>query len=240
MKEFNLESLKSAWQNEPSFNQTRLSQADIKRFLKSSSKSITQFFVTGLKIDIILKSLLSISFIVLMFLFSGNQSVLLISILLLVISLAGIYLQLRNIRKIPVSNDAHEDLRSGLKSKIEYYHKYHIMALLVGALSSSLFILSGMMYYFYFKYNMIREFQWDDFIVFGGAIIIGFSIGAFIQIKIHNFHIKQLEKSLNEINEETITQYTINRQKNQRIKTIIIASLSIIAGLLLLTYFIIR
>jgi hypothetical protein len=110
----------------------------------------------------------------------------------------------------------------------------------VGALSNSLFILSGMLYYFYFKYGEIRPFQWDDYLVFGVALLIGFALGAFAQVKQHNFHVKQLENCLQEINEDKISTYTIREQRNKKRRISLIFLLALVSGLLVLAFFIFR
>ena len=64
--------------------------------------------------------------------------------------------------------------------------------------------LSGMIYYFYFKYGEIRPFQWDDYLVFGAVIILGFATRGCGPDNSNNFQVEQLESCLQEIDEDGI------------------------------------
>lgn len=238
MENSDLEKYRLAWKNEKSFSGSRLTDEDIRKFLQANSKNIIRLFKTGLTFDIVLKSLLAISYVGLIVLFAYQSAVTIVNAILIVLSLVGIMYQIRIFRRVPKNDYPLENIRISLKTKIDFYNKHYIKSLLVGALSNSLFFLSGIMYYFYFKYKEIRPLQLDDYLVFGGAVILGFAIGAFIQIKQHNFQISQLESCLKDIDEDTLNEYNVKKYKNQRTKNILIASISIVLGLLLLTYLI--
>jgi uncharacterized membrane protein YfcA len=106
----------------------------------------------------------------------------------------------------------------------------------VGALSNALLIVSGMLYYLYFKYGELRPFTWEDYLVLGSVILIGYFFGAYVQIAQHNFHVRQLESCLQEIDENIINTYTLRKQKNRKRLLILIFVLAIVCGLLLLAY----
>jgi hypothetical protein len=110
----------------------------------------------------------------------------------------------------------------------------------VGAVSNALIILSGILYYFFFKYGEIRPFQWDDYLVFSLTMLIGFGLGAAVQIAQHRFQIKQLESCLQEIDEDAISTLTLREQRNKRKRMILAFLLALVCGLLLLSYFIFR
>jgi len=238
MIKIDLEKYRSAWKNEQSFDSQKLSNNDIRKFLQANSKNINKMFKTGLSIDIVLKSLLAISFAGLIVLFANQHTVVLVNAALIALSIGGIIYQVRTYQKVPKNKQPLQNIRTSLKSKIDFYNTRYIKSLFVGALSNSMFFLSGIMYYFYFKYSAIRPFQLDDYLVFGTAIILSFALGAFIQIKQHNFQISQLENCLKDIDEDTLDEYNIKKLKKQRIKNMIIAAISLVLGLLLLTYII--
>ena len=148
--------------------------------------------------------------------------------------------QWKMIARIPEASTSNPVIKNSLENKIRFYHQHFIKSLYVGALSNSLFIVSGMLYYFYFKYGEIRTFTWDDYLVFGVVIILGFALGAYVQIKQHSFQVKQLESCLQEIDEETMSTLTLRDQRNKKRRMIIIFLLALVSGLLLLTYFIFR
>jgi hypothetical protein len=239
MKSIDLDSIKAAWKNESSFEDHRLSELDIENFLTSKSKDISQLFRKGLIFDIVLKSVIGVSLIGIFFLLRASQSIILVSSILMLI-LWAIRYQWLMIARIPKASTSDPVIRASLENKIKFYRQHFIKSLYVGALSNSLFILSGMLYYFYFKYGEIRPFAWDDYLVFGVTIIIGFALGAYVQITQHSFQVKQLESCLQDIDEDAMTTLTLRDQRNKKRRLILIILLAMVCGLLLLAFFIFR
>jgi len=239
MKVIDLDSIKAAWKIERSFEDPILSEADIQHFLSGKSKDISQLFRKGLIFDIVLKSVVGASLIGVFFLLRANQPLMLISAILMLI-LWTIRYQWHMISRIPKATASDPVIRTSLENKVKFYHQHFRKSLYVGALSNSLFILSGMLYYFYFKYGEIRPFTWDDYLVFGVIIIIGFALGAYVQIAQHNFQVKQLESCLKEIDEESMSALTLREQRNKKRRLILIFLLALVCGLLLLAFFIFR
>lgn len=173
-------------------------------------------------------------------LFSGNLQMVIAMTAILGLILWAIWFQLKMYRSIPQTDMSEPAIRTSLEARIQFYHQRYVKSLYIGALSNSLFFISGSLYYFYFKYGEIRPMDIVDFLVFGTAIIIAFVIGAVAQIAQHNFHVKQLESCLQEIDEETMTALTIKEQRNKKLKLFFIALTALVCGLLLLAYFVFR
>jgi hypothetical protein len=240
MNSMDLDHIKSAWAKEKSFEDKRLSEADIEAFLHKKSKDISRLFKVGLTFDIVYKGIIGISFVGILILFTGNQDIILMVAAILLGLIWAIVYQWRLIRRVPGTGASDPVIRTSLEKKVLFYHQHYIKSLYVGALSNSLIILSGVLYYFYFKYGEVRPFQWDDYLVFGAAIAIGFFISAIVQRSQYNFQIKQLESCLQEIDEDTLTTHTIREQQNKRRQMIRIFLLAMLCGLLLLAYLIFR
>jgi len=240
MSSMDLDHIKNAWKNEMSFEDKRLSEADIEAFLHKKSKDISRLFRVGLIFDIAYKGIIALSFLGILILFSGNLNIILmVAAILLVLILALIY-QWRLIRRVPGTGASDPVIRTSLENKVLFYHQHYIKSLYVGALSNALIILSGMLYYFYFKYGEVRPFHWDDYLVFFGVIVIGFLVSAIAQRSQFNFQIRQLESCLQEIDEDTMTTHTIREQQNKKRRMILMLLLAVICGLLLLAYLIFR
>jgi len=235
-----LEHMKTAWKKETSFEDKRLSEADIEAFLHKKSKDISRLFRVGLIFDIVYKAIIGISFLVILLLLSANQSIVLMVAAILLGLIWAIFYQWRLIRRVPGTGASDPVIRTSLEHKVLFYHQHYIKSLYVGALSNSLIILSGALYYFYFKYGEVRPFQWDDYLVFGAAIAIGFLVSAIAQRSQFNFQIKQLESCLQELDEDTLTTQTIREQQNKRKQMIGILLLAIFLGLLVLAFLIFR
>lgn len=240
MEGTDLQRYRASWKAEKTFQQGTLSAADIQGFLKKKSKETGRLFRKGLIFDMVLKSVIAASFLVLPVLFSFSLKVLVISSLMLAGNIAAILFQANMLRKIPHTDYAADNLRKVLESRISFYRKKYLHSLYVGALSNPFLFISGMLFYFYFKYGGIRPFAMDDYVVFAVAIIIGFVLGVYAQIKQHNFHIRQLEVCLDEISENTMTELTLKKQRNRRRQLWLMYLLAIICGLLVLAYFLAR
>lgn len=240
MKSLDLDSIKTAWKNEKGFEDRKLSEAELQRFLSKRTKDISQLFKTGLVVDIALKTLIGISFLGIFILFRENLNMMILTGVIVLGLIWAIHYQWKMIGKIPQTGVSDPVVRTSLEEKIRFYHQKYIYSLYVGALSNALFILSGMLYYFYFKYGEIRPFQWDDYLVFSLTMFLGFGLGAVVQIAQHRFQIKQLESCLQEIDEDMISTFTLREQRNKRRRMVLAFLLVLICGLLVLSYFIFR
>lgn len=244
MKSIDLDKIKAAWKNESGFEDKRLSIAEIESFLSRKSKDISQLFRKGLIFDIVLKSVVGVSMLGIIILFKNSLPVILVCTAIILGIAWAIRFQWIMLGEIPEagaqgpSDTSDPSVRTTLENKINFYHQRYLRSLYVGALSNALLILSGMLYYFYFKYGEIRPFDWDDYLVFSAAIIIGFALGAYAQIAQHNFQVKQLESCLNEIDEDAISTITLREQRNKKRRLILIFLIAIICGLLILAYLI--
>jgi hypothetical protein len=240
MIEMDFDKYKAAWKSEQGFAKNTLTEADIQGFLKRRSKEIYKLFKKGLIFDIVLKSVIGASFIVLSIMVFSSMKIVVISSLMIVGIIAASFFQAGMLNKIPYADYAEDNLRKVLEGTISFYKNKYIRSLYVAALSNTLFIISGMLYYFYFKYGELRPFETDDYVVFGLVFIISFVFGAFMQIKLHNFHIRQLEQCLTEIDENIINELTIKRQNRRRGQLFLIFLLAIICGLLILAFILSR
>ena len=240
MKPVDLDTMKAAWKSEKSFEDHRLSEEDIERYLHKGSKDISQLFRKGLYFDIFLKGLSAAALVALGVLFRENLNLILLIAGILLITFWTIRYQWLLIGKIPEIHATSPVIRTTLEQRISFYHRHYIKSLYVGAFSNVLLIFSGMLYYFYFKYGELRPMQWDDYLVFAAVILIGYFFSAYIQIAQHNFQVRQLESSLREIDENSLNSYTVRQQRNRKRRMILIFVLALICGLLLLAYLVFR
>lgn len=238
MKAPDIDSLKSAWKREKGFDSPSLSESDIEKFLQKKSKGITHTFKTGLTLDVILKSLIGISLIGLAILFAGNPRISLYMFALLALILWSLWYQVRMYRNIPSDESSEPVVRRSLENRIHFYHKKYVKSLYIGALSNALIFVSGSLYYFYFKYGEIRALDLTDYLVFGGATLIAFIVGAAANLGQMNFQVKQLESCLQEIDEDSLSELTLKEHKNKKRRLFFISLLALICGLLLLAYLI--
>ena len=237
MTPIDLEKYKAAWKNEQGFNEKTLSETEVQHFMQSASKHIATLFKKGLVFDIVFKLVLLVSFVVLAFLVRNQPSGIFVATFFILIIIAGIVWQFRVFKKIPNTNGSSQNLRGLLLNYLDFYNKSYISAIFVGALSSTLLFLGGSLFYLIFKYHEIPRFQIDDSIVLGIGLVLSFVLSAFAQIKQNNFHITQLEDILKDIDERKITEQSIKRYRNKKLRNIILIGIALIVGILLLLFF---
>jgi hypothetical protein len=237
MEGINLEQYKSAWKTESSFSEEKFSRDQMMKFMQASSKNISGLIKKSLITDLILKSLLLVSF-GLLFLFYANQTriLLLIAFLILVTSFC-ILVQTRIYRKIPLVKQGQPNIKTLLHSYIDFYTDSFKSSLIVTAFSTSLFIISGYLFYFYNQYGRVRPLQFEDYLVFGSLIIIGFLLSAFIQIKNFNFHMAQLQITLDDIENETLNERKLKHYKKLNNRNLLIFIVILLCGMILLSIF---
>jgi len=240
MEELNLENYKSAWKTEQSFFEEKLSRDQIQKFMQSVSKNISGLFKQSLIIDIIIKTLLSFSFGLLIVLYSNQSRIQIINAVFIFLAIFCIVIQIKIYKKIPGMKNADQNIKTLLYSYIDFYTRKFVLSLIISSFSSSLFFISGALYYFYFKYETIRSFQYDDYLVFGAIVVIGFLLSAFVQIKNFKFHVNQLENGLTEIEQESIDENKLKHYKKLNNRNLIIYSIILVIGLLLLILFIFK
>jgi hypothetical protein len=145
--------------------------------------------------------------------------------------------QIKTYKKIPDLKDADQNIKTLLYSYVDFYAKKFATSLILSSLSSSLFFIVGAFYYFYHKYGTIRSFQYDDYLVFGTFLVISFLMSVYIQSRNFNFHVRQLENSLSEIEQETINESKLTHYKKLNNRNLIIYSTILFIGLLALVLF---
>jgi hypothetical protein len=237
MEDLDLNKYQLAWKKEKSFQAEKLSEVEIRNFMKSASKIVGQYR-RSLIFDIVFKGILLISFLLLIFLLK-NQSIAILAITFFVfIAAFGIIWQTKVYKRVDKISVTKEHLKDLLKAYIDFYTEQYIKSIFVSALSSTLFFLSGSLFYLNFKYEQIPTFELDDFIVLTIGIILSYGVSAFAQIKQNNYQIKQLESCLVEIEENTISASSIKKYKTNRIKNIVTIGIALITGVIIFLYLI--
>jgi len=237
MEEINLEKYKSAWKTEQSFFEEKLSRDQIVKFMQLASKNISGLFKKSLIIDIIIKILLFFSFSVLLVLYSNQIRIQLINAAFILLTFFCIIIQIKIYKKIPVVKNNNQNIKTLLYSYIDFYTRKFFLSLIITSFSSSLLFIGGAFYYFYYKYGTVRSFQYDDYLVFGTIIVINFILSAFIQNRNFNFHVRQLENSLADIEQETLNEGKLKHYKKLDNRNLIIYSIILFIGLLLIVLF---
>jgi hypothetical protein len=237
MENLDLNKYQLAWKKEKSFQAEKLSEIEIQNFMKSASK-IVGHYKRSLLFDIGFKGILLISFLVLIFLLKNQSNAIITNSFIVFITTIGIIWQTKVYKRVDKICVTKEHLKDLLRAYIDFYNGEYVKSIFVSALSSTLFFLSGSLFYVYFKYRQIPSFELDDFIVLTIGIILSYGVSAFAQIKQNNYQIKQLEICLVEIEENTIDSSSIKKYQANRIKNIVTIGIALIIGVIIFLYLI--
>ena len=237
MENLDLNKYQLAWKNEKSFQVEKLSEIEIQNFMKSASKIVGQY-KRSIIFDIVFKSFLLISFIVLLFLLKNQSITTLTNSFFIFIAIFGIIWQTKVYKRVDKINVVNKHIKRSLRASIDFYNGQYVKSIFVSALSSTLFFLSGSLFYLYFKYGQIPSFELDDFIVLTIGIILSYGVSAFAQIKQNEHQIKALESCLVEIEENTLNASSIKKYQANRIKNIVTIGIALITGVIIFLYLI--
>jgi hypothetical protein len=228
-----LDKYKAAWREEPSLNESMLTDHEIRSWLYQRTARTDRMYRKGIIFDLIIKGLLAVAVIGIVILFRSSQGSWLVSAVLGTAVLTSFLYEWKILRQIPNISTAAAPIRDMLRERISFFNRSYLRVLLIIAVSNPVLIFTGGMYYFYFRYGEIRPLDLEDFIVFSLFLIAGYTISAFFQIKNFRFHIRQLEESLADLNGNKFNKNLIRQQRQKRQRIIAMTILAVITGILL-------
>lgn len=228
-----LDKYKAAWREESSFNDSSLTDNKIRSYLSGRTAHADRMYRAGILFDLALKGLLAAAVAGIVILFRGAQGSWLVSAILGATLVASFLFEWKILRQIPDISSPAAPIREMLMERISFFNRSYLKALLAIAISSPVMILTGGLYYFYFKYGEIRPLDLEDIFVFSFFIFAGYVISAFFQVRHFRFHTSQLEASVADLDTGTVTMDILNLQRQKRQRIIIISSLAMVIGVLL-------
>lgn len=229
-----LDKYKTAWKNESSFTGSMLSDKEIKTYLSNRSAHTDRMYRIGIMFDMVLKGLLAIAVAGVVLVYPASQGTWIVSAVLGVVLLASFLFERKVYLQIPDISPLEASTRDMLRERISFFNRSYLKALLIIAISSPVMILTGGLYYFYFKYGELRPLDLEDMVVFSIFLFAGYIFSVYFQVRNYRFHINQLESLLSELDEGVITADMLKLQRRKRQRIIIMTSLAIVSGILLL------
>jgi hypothetical protein len=240
MNEHELERYRTAWKGGQEFGRQPLGQDAIDAVLNKESKNITRQFRVGLLTDMALKGAAAVALVGLLFLYSGQPTVNWLNAFVLAFTLFLLFVQWKTLRRIPGHGLAGDSLRRCLHQTIRFYRKRFVRALYVGAVSGSLVFYVGVFYYSWFRYGGIRPLDADDYAVFIGGLLIAYAFNAVAQRWQMNFHVRELEFCLQEIDAESLTEQDLRKKRHRRVRVSLMWLVWAVLGVLVLAWFLAR
>lgn len=228
-----LEKYRTAWKNESSFKDSRLTESEIKTYLSKRSAHMDRMYRSGILFDLFLKIALAAGAAGIVILYRAAQLSWLIALILGILLLVSFLFERKIYLEIPHISSPSSPIKEVLQARIAFFNKSYLKALLVMALSNPVMILTGGLYYLYFKYGEIRPLDVEDIIVFSLFLIAGYFLMLVFQVKNFRFHIGQLEASLSEFEDGGLTEHILNAQRQKRNRVLFMTSLAVIIGILM-------
>jgi len=238
MTQIDLNEFKTAWKTEQIVQEKKISNSDMNRFLKISSKSVKHKFIRTLIFDVVLKIVLLILFFLLTVFLHQQVFVFFICLISILLILISIVTQIMIYKKLKGSSQPDQPLLEYLHNFLNFNRKYFFNSLLISALSAPLFFISGSLAYLYIKYEKIPMQSVDDVVVFLTGIFLSFGMSAYIFIKQNNFQVEELQKSLKELLENLDHEKSIRYYKTKKIINFIFYLAVLIFGLSFLFFLI--
>ena len=238
MESVDLNKLKKLWQNSEMTTDKELSERAIRKYIHGRSRSINEMFKKGLWTDIVFKSIILLSLLVLFFLYKDQSEILWINTMMSLLLLLSISYQYRVLKSVLEINQSEASIKQYIELLLAFYRTRFRKALYFVGISAPFFFLNAVFYYFYFEYGKVRTFDTEDLIVFSSAVVIAYLISTYSQLWQFNFQVSQLKEVLRDLNEGSFNALDIRDQKHKRFRLTLGFILAFILGILVLLYFI--
>lgn len=230
MEHLDLEKYKKAWKDEHLFSEKRLTREQILDFMYGGSKSIATMYRKGLVVDISGKVILSVYIILMIILHPDEQVLIIDGLICLALLIGGIFYQGSTYSKIPRVVGRGRQVLDELNDRVQFYYDRYSRSVVVSAISAPVFVAMGMLSYYLVKYNHVPVRDAVDTIVTVIFISISFLFALLASLKQHRFHIRQLEESLEELENDSLTAARLGEYAKRRRRNLVLVALALLAG----------
>lgn len=234
MKEITLEQYRKSWKEENRFDEVFFSENDIQEFMKSSSSDLRNSYYRNIIFDLILKTILLLSLLLVMFLVESSKAVFFIGVLLIISFIAILWLW-RFYQIILRMDYKVGPTKSVVLHHLEI-HRIYIKSVFVIALTAPLTFISGSIFYLYLKYASFPEFHYDDFIVLFGGANIGYFLSLFSHMKQAKSGARLWETCLSELQNELPSMEVVTAYRKKRLHSNVMMLLIYLLGMAILLY----
>lgn len=238
MKELDL---KQIWNNfgEKKPEEKRYSLEDIYTYRRKRSKSASRASRLGILFDIGYKSTVLVMLIVLILILDYQYPFQIIIALLIAVTCALIFLESRYLKKLTEIKET-ESVIENLKEKLKYLKTTFKKFIFVGGLSNPLLFIAGMFLYDHFKYGAVQARTPSDDLILYIMLVFSYLLSVFGQWPFYKNHVKELQESIDTLDDVKIASIKIEEARKRRIRFIIVSSILALIGILLLLIIFIR
>ncbi len=210
--------LKDMWNNaENLIGSSAYECSTIEKFMSGRSNSIADKIRKTLQLDIVLKILFTVIFIIDAVLYSAVQpKVSFICLAVIAIILPLTLFNFRVLRRFNQISDYGQDTKEKL-AKILTFLRRDFFVTILSISSTYLFLfVSGLLMYFFVTYGELRTLDNMDVFVFSFLAFIGLSINYVSNTSQVKYHIKHIEACLLDLNDNVLAVITNNIETQQK------------------------
>jgi hypothetical protein len=191
----------------------------IEQFVSGRSTSIARKVKNMIQLDIGLKVLVAIVFLIDAAFYANTTSVLILCIIGAIVILPLILFETNVLKQFSETADSAGSTKEQLSAMLTFL-KTRFFATLISISSTYIFVfVSGVLIYFYTTYGYVRTLDLQDIVVFSVFILIGIIMNYLVNSKQVKYHIKHLETCLSDLNDnvlEVVSQNIEIQQKHDR------------------------
>ncbi len=231
MEEFDIKNIwKTAGENKSKMK--KYSLEDIQSYRKKQSKKISRSSRFGILFDIFYKCTSIAGLIYLLIFLNYQYPYKIVISLLLVISFILVFVEFGFLKKLNLITEG-DSVIENLRKKLHFFKTTYKKFVFISALSSPLFVVAGFFLYYYFKYNEIKMgTPFEDPVLYLFPVI-AYLISLFGQWPAYKNQLRELNESIEDIEDTQTVSIKIEEAKKRRKKFIIISSILILIGVLI-------
>ncbi len=219
--------------NNAEISDIKYSISDIQKYRQQKSQKTSKSNRLDILFDIGFKFIITIELVFLLVFLNNQVSYKLIIGMLVLATFLLIMAELSFIKKLQLIRET-DSVINNLKKKLNFLKTSYRKFILISALSSPLFVFSGFMLYYFFKYGEIQlESPIADPVMYG-FLVVAFIISYFSQNPHYKVQLKELEESIEEMDDEKTASIIIQETKRRHKKNLIVFSILILLGFILL------
>lgn len=213
---------------------------DIADFRKSRSKDFSAWIQNGLILDIILKGLFSLAYIVLIYLLRESLTFTFIATGVILLGTSLIFLEYRYFKSSKHLDKRDISVQEGIRAKLTFLKTYYYRIQFLQGLSNPMIVSAGIFFYYYFTYGEIRIEDFEDLVVTIVLLLISFALTLPTTLSLYGYHFRVLQNSLANLEEEGSFPNAVKRYNRQKkllhwlIGSLLIIGLGVLIFLLLI------
>lgn len=238
MENNGFERFSKAWKKSGEADSTKklYSVEDVKLFKMKKSKDFSRVLNNSIIFDFVQKAILIVAMLFLIWFYRIETGLIIAFIGLIVLSGYLIYSELIIKRKLDHINEYDLKLSEVIGRKVQFFRQYFPTLRWMLAFTNALLVWVGSLFYFYSRYGFYRIEDIIDIAVAVMMVVFAFG-GSFLIYSVQfRFNVKELEQSLNILQEDATASEALLALKKKSIRMTIAKILAFVIGLALFVY----